>query len=156
VIRVVFDPGVLVSAFISPRAAPAELVQAWRDGRFELVVSPKLLEELRRVLLRPKFRRYATEQEVQEYVAHLKEEGHAELDPAIPVGATPDPKDDYLVGLARAANAHILVSGDQHLTRLEDPHPPVLTPRALLDQLYALSEGRSKVAEPILYEDAAH
>ncbi len=48
-------------------------------------------------------------------------------------GLTPDPKDDYLVALARSAAAHFLVSGDPHLTELVNPRPPVLTPRAFLD-----------------------
>jgi putative PIN family toxin of toxin-antitoxin system len=68
VYRVVFDPGVLIAALISPIGAPAHLVQAWLDGQFDLIVSPQLLAELERVLLRPKFRRYVTIQQVDEYV----------------------------------------------------------------------------------------
>lgn len=53
--RVVIDPGVLVSAFISPRkAAPALLVDALLDGHFEMIVSPKLIAELTDVLGREK------------------------------------------------------------------------------------------------------
>lgn len=51
-------------------------------------------------------------------------------DPDITPSLTRDPKDDYLVALARSSEAHFLVSGDPHLTGLEDPRPPVLTPRA--------------------------
>ncbi len=44
--RVVIDPGVLVSAFISPKkAAPALLVDAILDGNLELLVSPALIAE---------------------------------------------------------------------------------------------------------------
>jgi predicted nucleic acid-binding protein len=56
-----------------------------------------------------------------------------ETDPEVPVGATPDPDDDYLVGLAKASGSDFLVSGDPHLTELDDPQPPVLTPRSFLD-----------------------
>jgi predicted nucleic acid-binding protein len=56
-------------------------------------------------------------------------------DPEITVGVTPDPGDDYLVALARAAKAHFLISGDPHLTELKQAHPPVLTPRAFLRRL---------------------
>ena len=59
-IRVVVDPSVFVSAFIGdPEAGPGRLVDAWRDHRFVLVVSPLLLAELEEVLLRPKFARWA-------------------------------------------------------------------------------------------------
>ena len=58
-------------------------------------------------------------------------------DPPEVSGLTPDPGDDYLVSLARAAGVDCLVSGDPHLTGLADPRPPVLTPRAFLDRLLA-------------------
>lgn len=52
-IRVVIDPGVYVSAFISPRrAAPGILVEALLDGRLDALVSPLLIGELARVLSR--------------------------------------------------------------------------------------------------------
>ena len=50
---------------------------------------------------------------------------------------SPDLDDDYLIALARAANADYLVSGDRHLLDLEDIDPPVLTPRQFLDLLDA-------------------
>jgi len=56
VIRAVVYPSVLVSAFIgSPEAGPGKLVDAWRDGRFVMIVSPLLLTELAETLGRPKF-----------------------------------------------------------------------------------------------------
>lgn len=96
---------------------------------------PALLGELERVLLRPKFRPYATTQEVRAYVALLRRLVALEPDPEATAGLTPDPGDDYLVALARAAKAHFLVSGDPHLTELKQARPPVLTPRAFLRRL---------------------
>jgi predicted nucleic acid-binding protein len=53
VISAVIDPSVLVSAFIGrPEAGPGQVVAAWRDGRFTMIVSPLLLEELAEVLAR--------------------------------------------------------------------------------------------------------
>ncbi|MGH2892355.1 MAG: PIN domain-containing protein, partial [Solirubrobacteraceae bacterium] len=46
--RTVVDPNVLVSAAISPAGPPRQIVAAWIDGRFELVISPALLDELRK------------------------------------------------------------------------------------------------------------
>jgi putative PIN family toxin of toxin-antitoxin system len=56
-VRVVLDANVLVSAAISAAGPPRRIVAAWIDGRFELVASPLLLEELRDVLDRPRLRR---------------------------------------------------------------------------------------------------
>jgi uncharacterized protein len=136
-LRVVVDPGVLIAALISRRGAPAELLASWAEGLFDLVVSPMLLDELAKALSRPKFRRYATEEEVRDYVESLRRRAALADDPSeIEPGLTPDPGDDYLVALARAARAQVLVSGDPHLTGLDDPRPPVMTPRAFLDRLH--------------------
>jgi uncharacterized protein len=133
--RFVFDPGVLISALISPRGAPANALDRWRDGEFDLVVSPALLDELRRVLLRPKFRRYATDEDVNQFVAALGEEAVGIEDPpAADEQLTGDPNDDYLVLLARVAGAEAIVSGDPHLTGFE-LEPPVLTPSEFLQSL---------------------
>jgi putative PIN family toxin of toxin-antitoxin system len=135
VYRAVLDPGVLIAALLSPSGAPAELLRRWRAGDYELVASPQLLAELERVLLRPKFRQYCTTEEAQAYVAWLRHFATLTQDPPLEAGLTPDPSDDYLVSLARFAQADFLVSGDPHLTELPSPQPPVLNPRAFLDRL---------------------
>jgi predicted nucleic acid-binding protein len=48
--RAVFDPNVLISAFIAPKGYSAKLRVARLAGRFELIVSPILLNELEGVL----------------------------------------------------------------------------------------------------------
>jgi len=133
--RVILDPGVLIAALISGKGAPARLLLSWRGGSFELVASPNLLRELGRVLARDKFRRYVSLDEAEQYVRMIRRGATLMKDPPEPPPVTPDPKDDYLLGLARAANARYLLSGDPHLTELAEPVPPVLTPRAFLDRL---------------------
>jgi len=100
---------------ISATGAPRVLVQNWLRGDFELVVSPALLLELERVLLRPKFRQYVTELEVRAYVRLLRWLATNVGSPPLIVGLTPDPGDDDLVGLARESGAQTLVSADRHL-----------------------------------------
>lgn len=134
-LRVVLDAGVLIAALISPHGTPARLLLAWREGAFELVTSPKLLRELGRVLAREKFRRYVSLDEAEEYVRMIQRGATLVADPPDPLPVTPDPGDDYLPALARAAKAHFLVSGDPHLTELTDPTTPVLTPRKFFDRL---------------------
>ena len=61
-IRVVVDPGVLISALIGPRGgAPDIVVRAFIDDRLTVVASPSLFAELERVLRRAKFAGYADE-----------------------------------------------------------------------------------------------
>jgi uncharacterized protein len=134
--RIVFDPGVLIAALISAGGAPAEALDRWRDGEFDLVLSPALLEELELVLQRRKFRPYVSEEEAQAFAASLAREALLIRDPEVPPEPlTADPKDDYLLALGRAARADAIVSGDSHLTGLDAPEPPVLTPRQFLEEL---------------------
>src|ERR1700709_1012106 len=113
--RVVLDPGVLVSALISPDGSPARLLREIRTGGLELIVSPLLLEELGDVLARQKFRRYVDLATVREDVDLLRREALAAPDPDDPSPLrSADPDDDYLIALAQSQNA-VLVSGDKHL-----------------------------------------
>jgi putative PIN family toxin of toxin-antitoxin system len=134
--RAVLDPNVLVSAFITQRGgSPDRIVRAWREGAFELVVSPQLIAGLTDVLARPKFARQASEGRAEAYVAALAGDAVMIDDPPEPPSASSDPGDDYLIALARAASADAIVSGDSHLTQLVDPAPPILTPRQFIEQL---------------------
>jgi uncharacterized protein len=137
VLRAVVDPGVLIAALISKTGPPVRFGDYWRAGAFDLVVSRRLLDELDDVLSRAKFRPYVTEAEVRHYRALVSEQAVVVKDPEFEPGLTPDPEDDYLVALARAADADVIVSGDRHLTELVDARPPVLTAREFVARLQA-------------------
>ena len=132
---VVVDTSVLVSALISDIGAPRELVRRWVRGHLEILVCPMLLDELTRVLLDPRFRKYLPIEEAMIFVELLRVTASMKPDPQAAPGLTPDPKDDYLVALARESDANCIVSGDAHLMELPDPRPPVLRPREFLDVL---------------------
>lgn len=133
--RVVLDANVHVSALLAPTGSPAQILERWADGQFDVIVSPLLLAELERVLRRPKFKRSIPAVQIDALLSALSEEGVAAADPEAEPGTTPDPGDDYLVTLARAVDAECIVSGDTHLTQLRDAQPPVLTPREFLNSL---------------------
>jgi putative PIN family toxin of toxin-antitoxin system len=127
--RVVCDVGVVISGLLSAEGPPGRLLDRWRDGVFDLIVSPLWLAELARVLVRPKIARNLEPGDAEELLAAIRLQAEPVDDPPAQTGLTPDPGDDYLVSLARAAGADFLVSGDAHLTGLPDAEPPVLTPR---------------------------
>jgi putative PIN family toxin of toxin-antitoxin system len=121
--RAVLDPGVVVSALISPKGAPAKVLLAARAGSFDLIVSRKLLGELEAVLRREKFRRYLELDAVGATMRLLRHAGELVADPAGPPPIRcADPEDDYLIALAHARNA-ALVSGDRHLLDLAGKIP---------------------------------
>jgi len=91
VIRVVVDPGVFISVLIGSRGSPPDRIfSAWIDDRLEVVASPQLIAELRRVLLRPRFRRWFDETSAQQLVARLERHATMRDDPPSVKGATRD------------------------------------------------------------------
>ena len=89
--RAVIDPNVLVSAVISPTGSPRLLVIAWAEGRFELIMSPVLVKELREVLARPKFRQWVSAETAADYVDGLEDSAIVMDDPPPQTGVSPGP-----------------------------------------------------------------
>jgi putative PIN family toxin of toxin-antitoxin system len=106
-------------------------------GQFELVISPKLLDELAGDLARPKLQRWVSQATASEYLNALAESATMIDDPPDPPKRSADPDDDYLLALLDAADANYLVSGDPHLTGLADHDTRVETPSIFLARLLA-------------------
>ena len=124
--RAVVDVNVLVSSVLSRSGAPARLISAWLDGAFEMVVSPMLLDELRRVLAYPKIRTRIPEVDAEQLIVLLGR-ALAREDPLTgPNVEITDPDDAYLVALAATERA-VLVTGDRGLLALAD-RIPVMAP----------------------------
>lgn len=119
--RAVIDPNVIISGVLSADGAPAQVLKAWRAGKFEAVVSAQLLAELGRALAYPKLRARITEAE--QLMGWISEAALNVDDPKPhPTVHSVDSGDDYLIALAAAHNA-ALVSGDQHLLQLSGKIP---------------------------------
>ncbi len=132
--RAVLDPNVLISAVLSPNGTPARLLAAWQRGAFELLVSPLLIDELKRALAYPKLRERVSAGEARELVSWFERVATVVEDPPDPpLVRSEDPGADYLIALAGAQRA-ALVSGDKHLLALADDLP-VFSAREFLDRL---------------------
>jgi putative PIN family toxin of toxin-antitoxin system len=74
---VVLDTNVLVREVINPDGTPAQLLGAWRAGRFALVISAAILEEVDCVLHYPKVaRRRAPEERLRTLVEDVRNLAH--------------------------------------------------------------------------------
>lgn len=133
--RAVFDPNVVVAAAINPGGVPAGCMHAFAEGKYDLVVSPRLLAELRSVLRREKFRAFFTVEQGDRLVEALARDALMVADPGDVPAVSRDRGDDYLVALARVAGAHVLVTGDDDLLELDLPDLDVVTPRRFLELL---------------------
>jgi len=119
-IRAVLDTNVLLSGLLSNNGPPAQIVDAWLGGRFTLVTSLYLVEEINHVITYPRLaqRLRLSPEEQEAFLAALltKAEvvrGHLHLP-----GATRDPKDDPIVACAVEGDAAFIVSGDEDLLTL--------------------------------------
>lgn len=138
--RVVLDPNVLVSAALSAKGSPAELIRRWLDGGFELVASEALLDELRRVLAYPKIAKRVPSEDAEAFLVLIRAEAMVAADPSAgPPVRIEDPHDEYLVSLAVAESA-ALVSGDKHLLDLAG-ELPIFLPAEFLRRLERSSPG---------------
>jgi hypothetical protein len=113
----VIDTNVLISSVISDRGPPRRVFELWREGRFTLVSSPELLEEVGHVLRYPRIQqRYRlSESDILAFLHLLSTAATiVPIDPS-PLEGLPDPSDANLLLAARAGRAGYLVSGDQEL-----------------------------------------
>ena len=110
--RVILDTNVLLSAFIRVDSKPYKLLQAWLDGRFELVSSAAQIEEVTRVARNPQVRRHVAPAEVGWLVNRIRDRALViERLPSVDVST--DPTDNFLLGMAEAGQADYLVTGDK-------------------------------------------
>lgn len=121
-VRAVLDTNVLVSGLISAHGPPRHVIDAWLAGKYVLVISTYLVQEMMHVLSYPRIQarlRLSAEERDAILAALL---AHAEVTPgqlALP-GVTRDPKDDAVVACAVEGSADLIVSGDQDLLALGD------------------------------------
>lgn len=139
--RLVIDASTLVSGITGSRSEspPCLIYDAVSEMSVEAVICPRLLDEIERGLRKPYFRESIEEQEIAEAVSIIRDAGTMLDDPANPAAVLRDPDDDYLVALARAADAEAIVTGDRDLLDHAQLKPPAIDARAAC-KLLALVE----------------
>jgi putative PIN family toxin of toxin-antitoxin system len=136
VTRFVIDTNVFVSALIGKKGSAADqLVRAFVEDKLEVVASPALLNELERVLARPKIRQHVDATQAREYVERIRRHALMVDDPSPVPAVTRDPEDDYLIALARRERVGAIISGDLDLREAGLDDPPVWTPREAGDRV---------------------
>lgn len=114
--RLVIDTNVLVSAAILAASVPRQVVDRAIDHGV-LLFSESTMDELKRVLFRPKFDRYLGREGRATFLAQL--ESIAEMLPAIQIiRECRDPTDDKFLEVALNGRADVIVTGDADLLRM--------------------------------------
>ena len=105
-----------------------------------MVVCDQLLGEVERGLDSRYFRDRLTQEEREELPSALARIGLYRPDPVAPKPILRDPKDDYLLALADAADAALIVTGDKDLLDHPNLDPPAINARAACIRLGLLFE----------------
>lgn len=113
------DANVVVSAALSSRPGPVRecLAIIERPG-IVMAYSEEMARELADVLMRPKFDRYIPRTVRQNFLIAYLENGLC-VHPIRTVEACRDPKDNHVLEAAIAANAEVIVTGDDDLLTLD-------------------------------------
>jgi uncharacterized protein len=134
--RVVVDPNVLLSALVgNPEAAPAILLEAIHDHIVEMVACPMLIAEVRDNLTEQYFRALLNQDEAERAVSAIEHVAVMLDDPVDPEPVLRDSNDDYLLALARAAKAEVIVTGDKDLLDHAGLQPSAVSAREAIVKL---------------------
>ena len=121
--RVFIDTNVLISMLLRPSedGSVRAVFRAFTAGRFTLLISKKLIDELTETV-RTKFRlsKRVTEEQLTDFTTLLNQTAELidEIEDTIPT-VTREPDDDYVLAYALVGSADFLVTGDKDLLSLE-------------------------------------
>jgi putative PIN family toxin of toxin-antitoxin system len=115
VLCVTSDTNVIVSALNFP-GNPSRILDLAEAGEIRLAVSDDILNEVRRVLLRPKFgwtqdRVDAAIRQIAGFAEHVEPKQRFDI-------VVDDPTDNRILECAAASGSDYLVTGDSHLLRV--------------------------------------
>lgn len=135
----VVDTNVVVGGLLTqtPSSPLVTIVDGMLAGRFPFLLSPSLLDEYRRVLLRDKLRSLhgLSEDEIDHILIELVANAIWREPFPAESAAAPDPGDDHLWHLLNTLEEGILVTGDQLLLDNPPDYASVLSPPSFVDLL---------------------
>ncbi|HCU56676.1 MAG TPA: putative toxin-antitoxin system toxin component, PIN family [Anaerolineaceae bacterium] len=117
---VVLDTSVIISALLSAEGPPAQIIDLWEAGVFDVAISTPLLDELKRALDYPQVKKFQkmTPDEINTLLGRWSTLSvYVEPEVALEV-VEDDPDDNRVLECAVAAKANYIISGDKHLLDL--------------------------------------
>jgi putative PIN family toxin of toxin-antitoxin system len=112
-IRATVDANVLVVAPLSAASPPGIIHDAWQAGRFELVISQHIIDEVERTHLKAYFQARLSNDQMTRL--HYLLRYHATVVPitATVTGVATHPEDDLVLATAVSGGVDYLVTGDE-------------------------------------------
>ncbi len=131
--RVVLDTNIVVSALFF-KGIPDHILELWYQGKFDLLISPDILNEYTRVIGELN-RKYPAVQikpllDLITLNAYVVEPGKR------PIPFCDDPDDGIFLATAIAGKAHYIVTGDKALLRVKKyPGGQIITGRQFISEI---------------------
>jgi putative PIN family toxin of toxin-antitoxin system len=133
---VVLDPNILASGVISSTGTVSTIMDVWRSGQFQVIVSAPILDELARTLQKPYFRRYLTDTQSSRFLKLLRKRVTVSPITVSVHGVATHPEDDVILATAVSAKVDYLVTGDSKLERVGTYQGvAILSPRRFLETI---------------------
>jgi hypothetical protein len=135
-IKVIFDTNVWISFLIGKRLS--RMKSFISDGTIRIIICQQILQELKIVTAREKFRVYFPQKDVEEFLDLLESIGEmTEIQEKY--FQCRDPKDNFLLDLIDFSRADYLVTGDKDLLELNPfLDAEILSPLAFENQIKRL------------------
>ncbi|MCR4336864.1 MAG: putative toxin-antitoxin system toxin component, PIN family [Candidatus Omnitrophica bacterium] len=131
--KVILDTNVLVSAIFFSSGPPRQILLAWNQGKFKLVISPQIFQEYRATIGELQSRYPTVSIEPILDLLLLSSEmcsGQKSLE-----SICKDPEDDKFIHCALLSGTRLIVSGDKHLLKVSGyQNIEVLRPRKFLEK----------------------
>jgi putative PIN family toxin of toxin-antitoxin system len=129
--RVVLDTNVLLSGFIWT-GPPFKIIDAWKNERFELIVTPDIVSEYERTL--KEFAKGKNKVDYLSVLALITSKALWASPATLPIQICDDPDDDIFIAAAIGGEADFIVTGDSALLRgAVSPPPAIVKPREFLE-----------------------
>ncbi|MEQ1921261.1 MAG: putative toxin-antitoxin system toxin component, PIN family [Pyrinomonadaceae bacterium] len=116
-IRVILDTNLWISYLISKRLGKID--ELFERDDLVLLFSEELLEEFIEVAGRKKFRSYFPNEDIDELLSLFDEFGEV-VEVTSEIDICRDPKDNFLLALAKDGHADFLISGDTDLLDIKN------------------------------------
>lgn len=110
--KAIIDTNLWISYLISSRLISIDLTL--KKGRMRLIFSEELLQEFLNVAKRPKFRKFFSEEDISTLMELFDYYGEI-VEVKSVVDICRDPRDNFLLALAKDSQADYLITGDQDL-----------------------------------------
>jgi uncharacterized protein len=133
--RVVLDTNILISALLTSVSPAAQVLALWQSRRFDLLTCAQQLEEFARATRYPQVRARLSPAVAGALLNRVRDRAIV-LENLPRLDIAPDPDDNYLLALAQAAEAQVLVTGDKPLLGLQRHQSTlIVTPATLVERL---------------------